>query len=275
MPWKRILYENQHYKDNYYDPNTFLNQLKVVVNESNKFQTFFQYIKDASILVTQLSIVALFLTTYKLLLYKYIAFSQLVQLNFIILFFCCFVIYHIEKSSEQVYQQLKIFIISAICLRIASPIIITLTHSFSLDTIHALAITFSALHLVFHDYLDSSHENNLSLNAAIFSAIILASRLSEIDIVVAFITLALVSFSLLPKANKLLHSKNRYLSLLLTIFLWIVTSCSIYRLGMTLLAVYEIIILLFWIIGPVLLSKMQSLKRAFSGPWDILFIPEQ
>jgi hypothetical protein len=39
-----------------------------------------------------------------------------------------------------------------ICLRIVSPVLQTLTSSYSNDTIDALVIIFSTIHLVFYDY---------------------------------------------------------------------------------------------------------------------------
>lgn len=39
-----------------------------------------------------------------------------------------------------------------VCLRIVSPVLQTLTSSYSNDTIDALVIIFSTIHLVFYDY---------------------------------------------------------------------------------------------------------------------------
>jgi hypothetical protein len=68
-------------------------------------------------------------------------------------------------------------------LRVLSPVLRTLIVSWSDDTIYALTVILSASHVIFHDYSWRSDPSvtplfrgTVSLNAAMFAAVLLASR---------------------------------------------------------------------------------------------------
>jgi hypothetical protein len=193
-PWKRILYEKQNYRDNYIDPVKFLDQLELQQNDLGT--TFLSLFLSASVVAQQFTVVATFLTIYRyILIQKDIL--QLAGLDAALLVVGYGVTSLLDKTLDATFHatSVKTSLLFGLFLRISAPILRTLTSSFSEDTIHALAITFSTIHLVFHDYayVNSKREcfsGTLSLNAALFTAIILASRLEDIELVVSFLLLA-------------------------------------------------------------------------------------
>lgn len=162
----------------------------------------------------------------------------------------------------------------AICIRIAAPILQTLTSSFSEDTIHALSITFSILHLLLHDYslihsqteviTSGSFSGSLSLNAAMFTAVLLASRLSNMEKVVVFILLAILCFSLYQPVAKIVYLRSRALFLASTILLAIIASILLWFLDKTLFTAYLIVVNFTWFVSPLALTHMTSRKNVFS-----------
>ena len=58
----------------------------------------------------------------------------------------------LSEVRPNVVNAVQITFFFLICLRIVSPVLQTLTSSYSNDTIDALVIIFSTIHLVFYDY---------------------------------------------------------------------------------------------------------------------------
>jgi phosphatidylinositol glycan class C protein len=118
-------------------------------------------------------------------------------------------------------------ILLALLLRLLAAVLRTLTESYSSDTVHALANTGLALHLLTCNYAYANgkveQENvasassttgaltlqkrpaflggTVSLNAAFFSTILLASRLSSNSRVYVFVSLSVVMFAFYPAAR--------------------------------------------------------------------------
>lgn len=271
--WKRNLYERQPYKDNYTDPVKFLDQLNVVrytVSQESSYSSTFLY---ASVVVQQFTAVTLFLTVYKYSL-KNPSSNFMAILDSALLVGGYIVHGYLEQSVLSFSNNVKKILLFLICLRISAPILRALTLPFSSDTIHALAISLSSIHLVFHDYPfingdKDQHGGTVSLNAAIFAAIILASRLHTVEEVLEFILLAVIVFSFFPRTARLMKTKSRVLHLLSTTALWVTASGALWLLDKTLCAIYELVILFLWFVGPLCYLHMLVFKRAMKGPWDI------
>jgi phosphatidylinositol N-acetylglucosaminyltransferase subunit C len=178
-----------------------------------------------------------------------------------------------EFGTRSRWESLHSILLFGICLRIAAPVLATLTSSFSDDTIHALAIGFCGLHLIFHDYSLSCHESDyfpISLNAAMFTAVLLASRLDEIQMVFGFVLFAVICFSLFPLTARKVRHQSAYLHVLVTLVEWCLATLTLWRLDITLFAIYEGFIVLLLLICPLWMAHMQThYKRPLRGPWDI------
>jgi hypothetical protein len=102
-----------------------------------------------------------------------------------------------------------------------------------------------------------------------FTAIILASRLANVELVVAFLMLAIICFALFPGVARLVMQKSLRLHLVLTVTIWLGASVALLLLDTALLVAFEVGMCLIWIVGPYIYFKMQFYKRAMKGPWDI------
>jgi len=162
-PWRKVLYERQEYPDNYIDEHRFLEHLDVTTLSHPT--SFFTLIVLASLPVQQFTILTLFLAAYKytvrdedtavwyvasldlfLLLTGYLIFSSIQTSHPSHLF--------TRPFSLSLSSSLSLFsnLLPLLYLRAASPVLQTLTSSFSSDTIHALSLSLSTIHLIAFDY---------------------------------------------------------------------------------------------------------------------------
>jgi phosphatidylinositol N-acetylglucosaminyltransferase subunit C len=309
-PWKKVLYERQPYPDNYVDNEKFLSELDM--NSTSPPLTFYGIFLNTAVIVQQITAVTIFVSIHKFIVKDESYVSLLFLFDGLIL---CTVYIVSILFHETILLSFKSLILFLICLRIIAPILQTLTSSYSDDTIHALVIIFSTLHLVSHDYayvnntkdifagrqqrewvwegqkiVDSFQcfvsdlsvclslslsSGNLSLNAAMFTAVLLASRLQKIELVTAFISLAIISFSFLPRTLKLIKRQSLRLHLLVTVLMWGTASILLSHLDRTLHVIYQISIGFVWIVCPLWLSLLsQTNKKRLRGPWDIADLPD-
>ena len=137
-----------------------------------------------------------------------------------------------ERSSMTQKEKLQTrgadSLFMALFLRFLAGVLQTLTASYSSDTVHALAIGGLVLHLLACDfnYANGQTESSgvdiigrppfkggtLSLTAAFFSTILLASRLEENISVYIFVTYSVILFALYPAArhNVAIATKSKY-----------------------------------------------------------------
>lgn len=285
--WKRVLYEKQSYRDNFFDSEKFFAGL--IVQKGSKYAnsgrlsylTVFTY---ASMVLQHFSSVAFFFVNYKYLVLRLTSFSSLLKLDCLLLVVGVLVYYvfsEIPNKGSYLWEKCKVGVMMVICLRLTAPVIQTLTLSFSEDTIYALAITFSVVHLAFHEYSPVSQSKDhfsaaISFNAAIFTAVLLASRLQHrhsVSIVVLFIGLSILTFSLFPIVARLVTLRSAALHWLLVLVQWLTTTSMLVHLDVTLLIVYEVISVVLFVVAPLLFLYMQTLKMAYHGPWDIAADP--
>lgn len=278
-PWRKVLYDIQSYPDNYVDPQKFLEELDLTIQ--SKILTFSELLIGATVIAQQLTVLALFLTLYKYIMVKYLTFAGIVSLDISILMVGYLTKLLLTDQTDghkhNIYKTILSSIVSCLCLRIATPILQTLTSSFSDDTIHALVIFFSVVHLIFHDYLFINNSENesevfegtLSLNAAMLTSLLLASRLDQIEMVFGFVVLAIISFSFFPQIARLLKKRSNILHCYALLCKWLLASCLLFALDKALFAIYELLMFVLLAIAPYWMMKMQSYKKSLRGPWDI------
>ena len=96
-----------------------------------------------------------------------------------------------------------------------SPILRTLTEDTNSDTIWALTVLLLLANTLFHDYQSRTSKNisggTISLNAAIFASVLLASRLHSNTFVFALMSFAIIWFALFPMFRR--HLRVSALSL--------------------------------------------------------------
>eukprot|EP01038_Epipyxis_sp_PR26KG_P005544 gene5544-7663_t len=237
--------------------------------------SFSTLIINASIVAQQFTVCVTFLTTYKYISIdnKFLVYIEFIDFLLLLVGYAIHRVLSVENKLTLV-ETLQSLTLFGICLRIAAPILRTLTSTYSSDTIHALAIFFTTLHLVFYDYAhihsdESSYFGSTSLNAAMVVAIILASRLQNVEQVVALILFAVLSFSLFPSTSRLIKKRSINLHFYFALFQWIVASILLWFLDKTLFAVYEMFMLFLWLVAPYWFRAMLVNKKSYRGPWDV------
>lgn len=270
-PWKRVLYEKQQYRDNYVDPVTFLDRLNMNLRQERP--SLGVIFIGATLVVQQFSVVSIFLTTYKYIRLNSAICRVVLQFDVctLIIGYCLHKV--VGENTSPLSHTISQCALFGVCLRIVAPVLQNLTAAFSSDTIHALAITFSTIHLVFHDYAYVNYQHDtfsgtISLNAAMFTSIILASRLHSMETVLALLLLAVLSFILFPSTARLVKHKSHQMHLVLVVLLWAVASVMLFFLDTTLFVAYEALVLILWVMGPFLFYTMHQYKRSMRGPWD-------
>merc|ERR1712137_547593 len=154
-----------------------------------------------------------------------------------------------------------------------SPVLATLTNSFSNDTIYALSIMLMIIHVVSHDYgyVIGSADNfqaPVSLNAAIFASVLLGSRLPSTVHVFQLMFLAILLFALFPIMRHYLKKKSDDANLWLSFLMFVV--CAVMLLPISnILAISFILGNAFITFGsPFWLIWIQKYKNEIKGPWD-------
>ena len=329
--WRKILYEKQNFADNYVDPDKFLDTFYIGTDQNN--QTFYEcyvvMLINCSVVIHQITVVAIFLTVFKYILYFKLSYDTLLLLNVCcmitgILLYCLFtrrrdgyffgtgpdksmhlnqLTNDFETRKLDIYESIRYVFVFGVSIRASSPIFQILTENFSGNTVYAIVIVLVVTHLVFYDYASfftmkttSNHHNNskdaaagevqlwsssgnegsisttgtLSLNAAMFTAIVLASRLHNVIIVALFCLLAVQFFFLLPDLTAIIKNASIIYYLMLTVLMWALASVLLLQLKtLTLFAVYQSIVVFLWLFCSLWLVYMQKHYRLhYRGPWE-------
>ncbi len=178
-----------------------------------------------------------------------------------------------KKCKNAIIEAVISVILLIVYLRVAAPVLQTLTSFFVEDTVHGIAIVFSTMHLVFYDYfnnnlVDTESSGTLSLNAAMFTAVLLASRLRNMEAVVILILFAIIGFSFFPKLSSKIKRFSVFMHLIMTNILMVIVCLLLWHLDLTLLAIFIVVISFVWFICPILLLYANNYyKKRIYGPW--------
>lgn len=218
--WEKVLYKQQDYPDNYVDAS-FLQEMEKNVNVRTLkywdvvWESFPINIHGTAILF----FVGIFIHLYN----KLITPSILIVASFLTLafgyFFWDFYLDGLTASSQSTGRKSndsvrgRIFsssIILAMVLLGLSPLLKTLTKDISSDSLWAMTTVMLVLNAAFHDYTSplkttAQFPDSLSINAAIFSCVLLASRLDSISEVFALMLIGLEIFALFPVFQRYLR----------------------------------------------------------------------
>ena len=158
-----------------------------------------------------------------------------------------------------------------------TPILKNLTKDISTDSIWSLTMMMLAANLLFHNYSSSPFAHtrfpdSISINASMFSSVLLASRLDSNPKVSLLMFSAVALFALLPifrRAARRSSGKRGSLSdtimafLLSSIVVLLYLEFSFLGTMLYLVSIFTITFLCPW-----LLIKLQRYKSEIRGPWD-------
>lgn len=262
---KKILYEKGEYPDNYTDDTTFLCDLRK--NVEFKEVSLFEAIRGASYLTQQICTVVAFV-----LIYVYL-YNGWIDAQF--LFYCSsatticgYVMYKTFYSTEireKLGNDLRTALIFIVFGNLFSPVLHTLTDTVSTDTIYTMTFLMMFIHLVCFDYGVSAAvvSKSLSLNAAVFASVCLASRLPSAYHAFVFISVAIKCFVLFP----LIRSKIENPILIASVF-GIAVVYVLFFISIILTVLFVLLLIFVNFICPVMFVQYQKYKDNIYGPWD-------
>jgi len=267
-PWKKILYADRGLPDNYVPP-TFLND-----TQRNVFVRNYDYwtlVRASTVITQQLCVVSVFVLSWWCMGNQVIT-AQVVSalsVSTAVLGYILYCAFH--SNFQQLFHDLITSVLLLALTAYLSPILKTLTHTISTDTVYAMTVLALLAHLLFHEY--STKESVVasqaaSLNSALFAAVCLASRLESTSHAFATVLQALVQFGFWPILRRELYVRYNYafqyctaVTIILLFFAW---------LGTQMFVAYTFCIscLMVSFCAPFLLVCMQGQKNTVHGPWD-------
>lgn len=257
-------------------------------------------VKHTAVLMQQLSIAVVFSSVYRLALTEdtelirgvapSISLSHLLLIDFFLI--VAFYVFHfILSRSIQVpreyagaahtfFRQPQRIVLFLVILMAVSPVLHTLTKAYASDTIYMLAMLLGSLHVFFYDftYRLSIHPDTVkrefkctvSMNAALLTAVLLASRLSSNLHCFALMCFALELFTLSPILRHMLREYSERAHLVFTTVL-------VLGVGVLLSITHELFFSALWwlaatvlpFFAPYLFLHSQAYKSVLWGPWDL------
>ncbi|XP_075229969.1 phosphatidylinositol glycan anchor biosynthesis class C isoform X1 [Lycorma delicatula] len=259
-PWKKNLYENEGYPDNYTDPS-FLDELKKNINLHQV--TLTEAFLGAGLVTQELCLVIVFALSFTYLYNEWTDPEIVFYCSSIISLFGY--IYYIYNESSGIMKHIRTIVVFLAFGYILSPVLKTLTETISTDTIYVTTVFMMGVHLTFFDYGVKALivSSSLSLNAAIFGSICLASRLSTPFHAFVLLTISVETFVLYP----LLLAKigGSYLVLFLITF---ITTYSLWTASLTMTILFILAVVFINILCPYWFYTWQKYKDNIYGPWD-------
>ena len=260
------MYEPQDFADNYVD-KSFLTGLRR--NQNARRYTFSGLVVDSMVISHQVSMAAQFLAVFELVYAGLLAVRVLAAIQLV--FSAAGWALLSRHYASQLWPSVRSFILLTSLLVMASPILRTLTDPISDDTIWAFAISLLLVHLVCYEYRPfrqvQVYFSPISLNAAVFASVVLASRLPDLVTVFTFLYYSLTLFMASPLIRHHLHLRLSR-SVAPSLFLFAFTAAIVWLSSGLALLIYLAILIFVTFICPFLLIYMQKYKNEINGPWD-------
>ncbi|KAJ1680114.1 glycosylphosphatidylinositol anchor biosynthesis [Spiromyces aspiralis] len=240
--WRRLLYINQdEYPDSYVD-ETFLMELQKNVNV--QIYDYWEVVMQSTAVSQHTSSIIVFIAVFIYLFRQELDAASLQWWNCLATMLGCVlwdcINVYLQTPERRVFRLrvIKGGVFFVLLLFGLTPVLRTLTLDTSDDTIWALSTLLFLINLAFHDYGSANLTNigfpgSISLNAAVFAAVLLASRLRHDDAVFAFMVFALVWFGLFPISRRYLKGISAKATVLITAFLATLATCLFYPISKT------------------------------------------
>jgi len=261
--WRKTLYEDHGYPDNYTPPEYFLAAIEK--NKNLRVYSLSECFSGAAEVGQELSVVIIFWSCYKFLKTDILQPQVLLGMMLGLLVLGC-VFCGRKATVSGVLAGIKTTCFFTIIGFALSPVLYKLTDTISTDTIHSMALTSLLLHLLTSDYGLSAPPVSwqISLNAAVFSAVCLASRFDHHLSAFSLLCLSVFCFLLIPLSRQILPLSPLLTSLMLgSIALSLLLFLSIPQFCLAMLALVTV-----QLVCPLLFHKLQSDKQTIHGPWD-------
>eukprot|EP00092_Neocalanus_flemingeri_P015941 GFUD01017258.1.p1 GENE.GFUD01017258.1~~GFUD01017258.1.p1 ORF type:complete len:281 (-),score=81.66 GFUD01017258.1:619-1461(-) len=263
--WRKTLYEDNGYPDNYTPPECFLAAIEK--NKNLLLYSLWECFSGAAEVGKEMSVVIIFWCCYKFLKTDLLQpETLLVTMLGLLVVGCTMFISRVRKVTfTGLLAGIKTIFLFTIIGFALSPVLYKLTDTISTDTIHSMALSSLLIHLLTSDYgmYAPIVSWQISLNAAVFSTVCLASRFDHHLSAFSLLCLSVFSFLLVPLSRPLLPSPLLSSLLLASAALSLLSCISTPQLCLALLALATV-----QIACPVMFHRLQADKMTIHGPWD-------
>lgn len=268
--WKKNLYENEGFPDNY-THKTFLKDLKR--NVQLREVSLWDAMIGAGLFTQEICSICLFSVTF-IYLHNDWGDPQIIFIYTSLITLIGFALYRLVYGDgiiSAIGQDIRTVLIFLVFGYISSPVLHTLTDTVSTDTIYSMATFMMIIHLIFFDYGISAAivSSSLSLNAAIFGSICLASRLSSPFHAFVLMTIAVEYFALFPKFRSIVSNQVPLIFIMVLLSIYFLYSLS------TVCTIVFILFIIFTnIMCPIWFLRWYRYKDNIYGPWDEAVVEE-
>lgn len=279
--WEKVLWKTQPYPDNHIPRHEFLSALQR--NPNFTPYTYWQLVLLSGPVTQHLTTILLFISTFIRLEERSLDPRILMWIS-ILSFLSGYLIWEtLDRLAHKPYRGLDRFrtikssILIFLALMSLSPVLRTLTAATSSDSIWALSATLFIINTLLADYtaadmLGAVQErltSVLSMNAAISSSVVLASRLENDLAVFALILFSVHVFSLFPILRRRLQVSPAIVQLLITLILSGLALMSIAPLSLPVTWICGFALCFVSFLAPGILVWAQKYKNEIRGPWDV------
>lgn len=264
--WRKVLYDNAGFPDNYTPEEAFLAARRY--NENLVTYSLGSCLSGGAEVATQLSLVIIFWSCYKFIKLGSVSPASLTLcvMSVSVLGYLCIIVMRSQNTLASLMAGLKTSFLFTVTGYSLSPVLHTLTDSISTDSLHTMAASSFLLHLLTSDYgLPAPVVSwQISINAAVFSSVCLASRFTDHLSAFSLMCVSVFCFLLLPLARSHILSSSLTWSLMTSLTSIVLLS----SISMTHGLLAGLALLTLQILCPVLFYRLQSDKLTIHGPWD-------
>jgi len=268
--WRRNLYEDTGLPDNYTPDDCFLDAIQR--NRDLPRHAFAKCVCAAARVSLQMAAMALFVLAYVAMDGKRVESGAVASVCVAVTLGGYFA--HQcnnsfkESSLRSVWADVKhvaVFLSFGFGL---CPVLYTLTDTISTDTIHTTSGAMLALHLLFHGYGKETPQrpDALSLNAALFASVCLASRMGSSGDAFVLLVASVIAFVLFPLLCSSLSEWGTVWANALLGCCAVAAALSVTSL-ISALAVLAVLMFVT-LVAPALFVRWQNYKDTIHGPWD-------
>ena len=265
--WRKVLYDdNSGFSDNFTPEEAFLAARRY--NENLVTYSLQSCLAGGAEVATQLSLVIIFWSCYKFIKSDSLSPASLTLsvMSVSVLGYLCIIFTRSKNTLGSLMAGLKTSFLFTITGYSLSPVLHTLTDSISTDSLHTMAASSFLLHLLTSDYgLPAPVVSwQISINAAVFSSVCLASRFTDHLSAFSLLCVSVFCFLLLPLSRTHIPSSSLTWSLLTSVSSIVLLS----SISLTHCLLASLALLTLQILCPVLFYRLQSDKLTIHGPWD-------
>ena len=279
--WKNALYEKQPFEDNYVDPVQFLQEMRKNANLAE--YNYNDVVRDTFVVIQQVSIAVIFTNMFAVIVTNQVSLITNVVMNVVTL--ASFGIGYAALSNDQSqthkdepgassnFVWIKQMLVLILMLILLSPVFQTLTVTYSDDTIWALAIISMFVHILAtdYDYLNgyhSTYEHNLSVNAATFGSILMASRIRSAMFGGALISFGILCFTLSPILRHMIKKFSLIAHVAVTFSLCGIAAGCLLKMPLLAVLFTTAVVLICFVIPWFFVKLQKHAKYQINGPWD-------